>query len=187
MHKIWRQLVLVFIVGLFWSSCSLLSEDSPKMENHFKVNDKEYKLFSGVVFFGGPYYGNIAEPFTEGYVAYIGLLSELVYYDGRNDFRGAGQVIEIGFNSRENGKIPDGVYEIDDRFPFNAGKAGFASYDISFVQDKFNSDSYSEIITGSVTIKNTSVGYEITLNLMDDNARKITGYYKGSLKEIEFD
>ncbi len=162
-------LMAAFVMPLFFASCS---DDDDDQKNHFKYDGNTYEMTSGVMLNWGQFWG-------EGYNFDLYLFSEGIQYNGIWDITGTGHGIFFEFYSPNENELAAGTYNFD---PEDEGDPfTFASAD--FVLD-FNIETETgtevEITGGSVKVEKSGSTYTITIDVVAEDGKAVTGYYKGT-------
>jgi hypothetical protein len=175
-------LIGMLIVGIFLVSCNKDDDDSGT-KNYLKIGDTEYELFAGLLENFGT---------DSWYNGYLGKL--ILYSDGLSlhvdeedhyEFLGIGDAIYFTMYSTSGNVLDNNVYVFASSEPCPIGTFSEGGYTINFDTGNWDAEDSDDIVSGSVTISLSETEYSITFDCAGKNDKKITGFYKGTLRYFD--
>ena len=165
--------LLIVVVAINFTSCEKDGDDISSLENYLKIGDHEYELQEGHI-------ANEGDDFEGGsnYDGYETVLS-LYSYQGIEP-----KDVFIAFEMYTNTglKLDDGKYTYNAEKPYQIRSIGGGDY-----EECTNDECYeAEIAAGDITVSRNGNTYTITIDCEDENGKKITGFYKGTLAYLDF-
>ena len=185
MNKInFKFLISIFLISFSFMACGEDDENKGDITktNHFLYEGKEYPLNEGWLTFYGRGTG------FEAFDIVLDFYSSGIKTDSNNDnLSGKGELMGIGFYSSAENELSSGTYT------FNANSTernaftfvlGITYIDVD-TGVRGGGDDVKKFLTteGSVKVNKTGEVYEFDIDFTLDNGKKITGYYKGEMRE----
>lgn len=181
MKKINLKLISI-VLAIF--SIALLScdEEETAKENSFKYDGKTYKISKGLIEnWGAPEIYKGAKSVYEVDLTFITKEFSLNETDG--NISGTGSYIFLGFISSSDTQLPSGTYTFDDDDTGTPGTFYYGEVGINLIF--FAEEGYKVIDNGIIKIELDGNKYEITIDCIDKDYKKLSGYYKGELVFID--
>ncbi len=185
------------LTGLILASSLLMScdkkddgdknDDANKVTKNFlKVGDIEYNLSAGIL----ENYG--ADDDTSWYYGYstdLLLHSEglIVETDEENEYSlvGKGHGIYFEMYSTTGNTLDNVKYAFTSDEPCSIGTFGYGAYVINYDSEVDESGDQAEFASGTVIISKSGSEYSVTIDCTGFNGKKVTGFYKGTLRYFD--
>lgn len=180
----WLLLLAAFVTPLFFVSCSDDDDDNGNGHadgNHFTYDGNTYELSQGLLVYYGQWDG-------EGFNFDVDLYSEgIVFPDDEEEWAsGSGYNIYFELFSPDADDLKPGTYEFDEegtQDPFTFNWADF-SIDLNFDDQ---SGTFIDIIGGTVEVAKSGSNYILTIEVIAEDNKPVTGYYNGPLMRFDDD
>ena len=180
MKNLSKFIVAAFMLSVFFMGCKK-DDDTPK--NHMTYNDTEYDLSQGVL----ENYGQVSRSSVYNFDLVL-LSSGFVIHDSNGEFdslsgSGHGIVFELFTSSFDDLAVGDYVYDAQSE---SAGTFDYANGVLDYDMETETGTEF-EINGGKLTVVQNGNEYEVNFDCTTTvNGKKITGFYKGSLKYYDY-
>ncbi len=159
-----------FVMPLFFAACS---DDDDDKKNHFKYDGNTYEMTSGVILDWGYSWG-------DGYMFDLYLFSEGIQYNGIWDITGTGDGIFFEFYSPNENELAAGTYNYDAEDEGDPFTFSWSDFVLDFdIENETGTE--IDITGGSVEVKKSGSTYTITIDVVAEDGKPVTGYFKGTI------
>jgi hypothetical protein len=177
-------IIAAAIISFLVIGCEKENEtEEIKKTNHLKIGDTEYNLTTGTL----ENYGQDEAGIYDVHNTDLTLFSDGITITDEDEelvISGSGQIIYFEMFSSTGTSLDIGTYNFNIQ-PFSLKTFDYADYIIDW-NDTVDDDDWTEIASGEVTVTKNSNEYEITINCIDKNGLKITGFFKGTLLYFDY-
>lgn len=184
----WLLLLAAFATPLLFVSCSDDDDDNGNGHsdgNHFTYDGNTYDLAQGLLFYYGQWWG-------DGYNFDVLLFSEGIQFsiEGEDEdewFSGSGHGIFFEFYSPSEEDLMPGTYVFDeedsgDPFTFTEYSDFVIDYDV-----EEETGTMMGIIGGTVEVTKSGSNYILTIEVIAEDNKPVTGSYNGPLMRLDWD
>lgn len=182
----WLLLLAAFVTPLFFVSCSSDDDDDDNGNghvegNHFTYDGNTYDLSQGLLIYYGQWYG-------DGFNFDVDLYSDGIEFpeDEEEWASGSGYNIYFEFFSPEESDLIPGTYVFDEEETGDPYTFHFADFSIDINFDDY-SGTFIEIIGGTVEVAKSGSNYILTIEVIAEDNKPVTGYYNGPLMRFDDD
>lgn len=184
MKNMMKLLIGVLVVSTVLISCKKDDDNEKETKNFLKIGETEYDLSAGIL----ENYGTGDKGWYNGYNTDLTLYSKglSMELDG-NDYGmvGKGHLIYFEMFSTAGNVLDNKEYTFTSADVCPIGTFDEADYVINFDYENFVFESYADIENGKVTVSVKGSEYSITINCTDKKGKKVTGFYKGTLRYFD--
>ena len=178
-------LIGMFLVGIFLVRCNK-DDDDTGTRNYLKIGDTEYELFAGLLENFGT---DDHDDWYHGYLGKLILFSEglslHVVEEDRYEFAGNGDLIAFSLYSNTGSALDNADYVFTSTVPCPIGTIDGGAYAIKFDTENWDAEDSDDIVSGTVSVSLSGSEYRITFDCACQNDKKITGFYKGTLRYFD--
>ncbi len=177
-----KLLGVMFVAVILFAGCK---KDKDTNQNFINYDGTKYALAKGIL-------ENLGQWSVGGdNNLYLTLLSgELTVIEsqgGVDGISGTGHGIQLWMYSTSSTSLVNDIYVYDADASEMSGTFEWANVRINFNFTAGSGEIDELIASGNVTVSKSGDVYEITLDLMDEAGKTVTGYYKGTLKYYDYD
>lgn len=170
---------VALVLSISFSGCKKDDDDDVKVKkNHLMYENVEYAMSHGFLDYWGPD--------GSSYNFDITLFSSGISYDTVAEMvTGTGHYLWLQLWSSSASDLLPGTYTYDTTASSLINTFDEGMFAVNLNTATLQSDLELEISGGSVTVAKTGSTYELTIDLTATNGKKITGYYKGTLRYFD--
>ncbi len=184
-----QKLYLLVVVLLLCFLCSNPKEDS--VSQTILIDNSPHGFTTiGLTNVGKDPSGNQ----YQGHLKILLLLSEGIALsqkeDGTLNLKGKGTLMGLLLYDNDDNGLNSGDYFIDLRPPHNIGEASIGFYTLAFDENKVDGPYFNypgvALLAGKINVKNTPKHTQLTLDLVDENGKKISGTIQQPLTPFSY-
>lgn len=174
---------VLFAMTIAIIGCKEDEKVEPVAKKNFLAYDaNEYLLASGML----AYYGD-PDAKLGTYNFDIMLFSSGITYNATNDeLSGQGDLIVLELFSSSETQLVPGTYVFDSTGSYAANSFDFGFFAVNFAFLTQTGQIEKDITGGNVIVGKSGDQYEVTIDVIADDGKKVTGYYKGSLQYVDY-
>ncbi len=184
-----KLLTGVLLAGTILFGCDKdeVDDDNAGKTNFLKIGTQEYDLSAGILENYGTdddttwHYG-----FNTDLLLYSAGLSMQTDEYGDWDLTGKGHGIYFEMFSTAGNALDNGDYVFSSAEPFPVKTFVYSGYSINYNTENDDVEKEGEIAGGKVSVSKNGSEYTITIDCIDDNGEKVTGFYKGTLRYFDW-
>lgn len=181
-----KLLTVALLASTLFISCNKKDDDSGT-NNYLIIDSKEYGLSAG---FLGNYGTDNENSLHYGYNTDLLLYSEgLSIQLKENDewyLVGNGHGIYFEMFSATGNYLDNEDYVFNSTEPHPIGTFDYGHYVINYDTENGYSGDEDDVVSGKVSVYKNGSEYNITIDCASTNGKKITGFYKGTLRYFDW-
>ena len=183
MKNIMKLLIGALVVSTVLISCK--KDKDKETKNFLKIGETEYDLSAGLLTnYGKANNGDL----HLGYNTDLTLYSKgLLLQTGEDDWDliGKGHAIYFQMFSSAGNVLDNMKYTYSSAIPSPIGTFDGGQYIINYVSETEDTDFADIMLSGEVNVSINGSEYTISINCTGKNGKKITGFYKGTLRYFD--